>query len=251
MQGLRQRVSRILIHLDFILSKVIKPLAIYLAFLSLLYAAIAYYLPTTWVILPLLFLMLLFFPLTIAFAIEGLIDEIVSGRTELYLVAGLTRTQYVTAWIMAIILFPIVGFILSTTIPILITAPDIIIQNINLITEPVRMSVLGLFVTLITQLYNNTAIMVFVGLASRRKGIVFLMAIILSFILPLAVSIMTAFNPYIVHLLMFTSPLYYATWSALPQIPKAPLWIAIVFSFTIAMIFTIQSIVLAKKALEA
>ncbi len=242
----RQRVNNVVYHLDYILSKVIKPLVGYLAFLSLVFAGIAFYMPAPMVILPISMLMLFFFPFVVAFCIERLIDEITSGRMALYLVAGLTRIQYVVAWIIATMVFPITGFLLGLLIPITIISPDMVSTQISIPpNNTLEMNVL--LEAIIIQIYNNVSIMVFIGLATRRKGMVFLAAVLITIVLPIIIAMVSSINNFVLHALLFIAPVYYI---ALPLEFKAPYWLANLFALIIAIIFTIQSIMLAKKVLE-
>jgi len=57
-----------------------------------------------------------------------LADEIVTGRAQLYIAAGLRRMEYYASWWLALVAFPALATMLSMVLPLLVVNPHVLLE---------------------------------------------------------------------------------------------------------------------------
>ena len=56
---------------------------------------------------------------------QNLVEELSSGRVQLYLMMGLTRKRYALSWMLAVVVYPCIAVFLALSIPIILIDPTL------------------------------------------------------------------------------------------------------------------------------
>ena len=163
---------------------------------------------------------------------SGLADELSTGAAQLYLAAGLRRTEYLGAWLLLLLVYPLVAIVAGILIPILIVEPTLVSQPIAIVgTRATSLAYLIANYGLAT-VYN--AVLVFtIAVATRSGGKTFTATMLLTIAIPFTVSIIGAaasisydvqafviafFNPFITALMALSDPSITTTMIVLPAV---------------------------------
>ncbi|BES82268.1 hypothetical protein [Pyrodictium abyssi] len=120
------RLRRVLLQADFILAQVARPVLVVAVSAAGLAAASMYS-----ELIAVLFYTLysLAYGLSAATsAAYSFAEEVVSRRAQLYLAAGLRRSEYALAWILAVIVYPAAAVFLSIVFPLLVLNPESLVE---------------------------------------------------------------------------------------------------------------------------
>ncbi len=254
MRGSPLRFRLVFVHVDYILARINKYILIVLGLLALINSLIAFYTITpTYSIVSFYILGTMFFLLAISIGIVSLLDELDSGRSALYLVAGLSRREYIISWIISTIVFPILGFLLSIVLPLTIINPRLLMIEVDLIgyrgfSVPLYLILLSIAI----QLFNNTSIIAFLSISLRNRVVAIVSSIFFSFLLPLVLSFI-AFMIHtndVYHVLFFISPFYYVTMSNMAYVNAITYIFSCIASFIVGVLFTIGIVGYVGKYLE-
>ncbi len=254
MRGSPLRFRLVLTHVDYILARINKYMLVVLGLLALINSLIAFYTITpTYSIVSFYILGTMFFLLAISIGIVSLLDELDSGRSALYLVAGLSRREYIISWIISTIIFPVLGFLLSIVLPMTIINPRLLMIEVNLFGyQGFSVPLYIILLSIAIQLFNNTSIIAFLSISLRNKIVAIASSVFFSFFLPLILS----FIAFIVnindvyHILFFTSPFYYVTMGSTAYVNVITYTLSCIMSFVVGVLFAIGIVGYVGKYLE-
>ncbi len=260
MKSFREPVERVFLQTTFILSmkaKVVYVLAILISIfisLSIVYriqAFIAIFMLTGIVLIE-------FVLLSIA---NTIIDELRGGEAQVYLATGLSRLEYVVAWIMASIVYPTIALLFSLLIPVLIMEPDLLFKPIVPTPYVSRYvpTMLSYALAVSIQVLNNVSLSLALGLATRRKSLSILLLAVITILLPILLSILIAmFSVYyydyveatkVYYILIPFTPIYTRTIFSDPR-NYVPEYIIFTIPFAVALIGIALIMYYAESSME-
>ncbi|ADM27788.1 hypothetical protein Igag_0973 [Ignisphaera aggregans DSM 17230] len=248
---LQVNIKRVYIYLVYITNKTLRWLIALIIAITFMYSLMILSAipsiavgPTTpsYDIYPGTIILLMVIEMVIAFIPSTVIDEIERGETTLFLAHSLKRNEYLFAWILALLLFPL-ALILSHILTLVIIYPP---QNIalKLIENMLYMSIQ--IVELIVLLFS-------ISIITRRKNLSVVIGIIIAvpllFLLPFAGSMLQSTNdpiwytllvpiailkPYTYHIFTITSTSYPYPYRSI-QLPSTTTIYVIAIVLTIAI----------------
>ncbi len=258
-------LNRIIIHSTYVLGSKALPIYAVSALFTVLFGLAVIY-RVYYFISSFLTIFIVLVEILIVGVGSSVIDELREGTIQVYLASGLSRTEYIWSWILAVVIYPSIAIPLSIIIPVIIINPDILFTEIRrygiTISPYMHMYVYALTIQLLLHMTWSIGI----GIVKKNKSLAWLTVILLTIVIPLVSSIVTAFmsfvsSPYYMGRFTYsrTLSLIYAPYSPLLSISVLqgddPLYDQYVFlSLSIPSIIAFVSIVLftyyVKKYLE-
>jgi len=245
---LQVNIKRIYIYLGYITNKTLRwllALIIAITFMQSLMIlsaipSIAIALTTpSYAIYPNMLILLMVIEMVIAFIPSTILDEIERGETTLFLAHSLKRNEYLFAWILALLLFPL-ALILSHILILIIIYPP---QNIalELIKNMIYMSI---------QIIEFIVLLFSISIISKRKSLSIVIGIMIAvpliFLLSFALYALPSTDPIWYALLVaiailkpYTYHIFTITYTSYPyrsiQLPSATTIYVIAIVLTIAI----------------
>ena len=143
----------------------------------------------------LLFISIVFIEFALLVIANSMIDELSSGEAQVYLATGLSRLEYVMAWITTSLLYPVLAIFLAFTTPILLLDPTLLFKPIIPTTYSLGAYVPTAFsfaLAVVIQILNNILVSLAVGLATRKKYASILVLAVITILVPIFLSILVA-----------------------------------------------------------
>jgi len=197
MKSFRRSVDRLIFNTSYLLRKRVLPLYTMIILFSIMTSlSIVYNTPAILYALTLLILVIVEL-LMIGMSIH-VIEEIKTGVAEIYLVAGLSRREYILSWILSLIIYPAIALTLSIIIPLFIINPGMITEQAITgggLSTPLGLLACGAGV----QLFTHTLIAILISIIKRDKYWGWIVIVLLSIGYPLLSLIFVAMFSFIIY----------------------------------------------------
>ncbi len=192
MRSFQEQAKRVFHQVDFLLSMKARAVYVITIVLSIMFSlGIVYQVYA--VIMSMMMLGIIILEILTVSIAGSMIDEINEGVAQIYLSAGLSRREYVSAWIFVSIIYPVLALLASILLPALIIDPGIILSSITMGSITMFPTLLEFALAIMIQVFNNITISLAIGLKTRSKGWCYFMIVFILIILPLAASMIGFF----------------------------------------------------------